>query len=52
MNVETIFQLFIGIGIVANLWKIQRELGELAVAISAMKDIVKDHETRLRSLEV
>lgn len=44
-------QILIGLGIVANLWKIQRELGELAVTLSSLKDIVQDHEKRLRDVE-
>jgi hypothetical protein len=39
------------LGIVANLWKIQRELGELAVTLTSLKDIVQDHEVRLRDME-
>ena len=44
-------QILIGLGIVANLWKIQRELGELAVTLTGLKDIVQDHEVRLRDME-
>jgi hypothetical protein len=44
-------QILIGLGIVANLWKIQRELGELAVTLASLKDIVQDHEVRLREME-
>ena len=44
-------QLLIGLGIVANLWKIQRELGELTTTLSSLKDIVQDHEVRIRDME-
>jgi len=44
-------QILIGLGIVANLWKIQRELGELTTTLSSLKDIVQDHEVRIRDME-
>tara|TARA_R100001443_G_C3277543_1_gene159553 strand:+ start:192 stop:380 length:189 start_codon:yes stop_codon:yes gene_type:complete len=44
-------QVLIGLGIVANLWKIQRELGELTTTLSSLKDIVQDHEVRIRDME-
>ena len=44
-------QVRIGLGIVANLWKIQRELGELTTTLSSLKDIVQDHEVRIRDME-
>tara|TARA_E500000318_G_scaffold111669_1_gene131151 strand:- start:5351 stop:5530 length:180 start_codon:yes stop_codon:yes gene_type:complete len=50
-NFGAFLQILIGLGIVANLWKIQRELGELAVTLSSLKDIVSDHENRLRDME-
>ena len=43
-------QVLIGLGIVANLWKIQRELGELTTTLSSLKDIVQDHEVRIRDM--
>jgi hypothetical protein len=51
VNFGGFLQILIGLGIVANLWKIQRELGELAVTLSGLKGIVEDHEVRLRDME-
>jgi|TARA_X000001388_G_scaffold19783_1_gene13053 hypothetical protein len=48
---ESIPELIAGLGIIGMLWKIQRELGYITTAIDSIKEIVHDHEDRLRSIE-
>jgi len=48
---EILPEVIVGLGIMGMLWKIQRELGHITTAIDSIKEIVHDHEDRIRAIE-
>lgn len=51
MTTMEILQLCVGSGLLALLWKIQKQLGEINTSLGFLKEGFDDHEQRLRRLE-